>query len=63
MLLLLLLLLLMMMITTTMIEDVRAPFCCSEFPWVHEIIYSAVIGHLGLPCQKIFLPYNRSIME
>jgi hypothetical protein len=49
--------------TTTMLEDVRAPFCCSESPWVHEIIYSAVIGHLGLGCQKIFLPCTRSIMK
>jgi len=49
--------------TTTMMEDVMAPFCCSEFACVHEIIYSAVIGHLVLRCQKIFLPCTRSIME
>jgi hypothetical protein len=49
----------MIMTTATMMEDVRALFCGSEFPWVHEIIYSAVIGHLDLCCQNIFLPCAR----
>jgi hypothetical protein len=53
----------MIKIMTTMMEDVSAPFCCSEFPWVHEIIYSAVIGHLEMCCKKIFLSCTRSIME
>jgi hypothetical protein len=46
-----------------MMQDFRAPFCCSKFPWARGRISPKIINNLGKRVQKGSLAIRRRCLE